>query len=139
MPIDTDWKPDIKNWDVTSVTSIKDMFKQGGDTPGMESEEIAITHKFMADGVKSSPVAVRHADGVIVDEMWVGSASNMNLLGVTSVVADIERDNYKDTLMIRFVFKINGVPVIEKIYEVNDNNTLGKLVRERAANIGEMK
>ena len=92
-----------------------------------------------ADDSASKPVAMRSGMDQVVTEMWVGEASSWNLLGLTSVTKVIDKDIANDQVFVTFAYKLNGVTLIERVFRVNFDDTLGELVRERTATIGDLE
>ena len=103
-------------------------------------QELRIHHNYMErDGAVQRPVATRHGQNQTVDEVWVGSPKNWNLLGVTSVTKKITKDFPTDKAYVTYVYMLNGTPIIERTFRVNFDDSLGDLLRERSATIGELK
>lgn len=98
-----------------------------------------ITHNFMSAGDALRPIATRTGSGQTIDEMWVGPEHSMKLLGLSAVTVEVEKNLATDTVRVMYRFLLNGQVLLERIYEVNYDASLGDLVRERSATIGELK
>ena len=82
----------------------------------------------------------RHDDKVMTaDTVTVADDKSVYTLGVMSVHTETRRDMLDDHMVIRYVWKVNGVPVRALEFNATKEGRLGRLVAEYNTTIGKME